>query len=45
MTWLDTPRAVAAATDVFISMVTDDALDAIALGPDGILAGIRPGSV
>jgi 3-hydroxyisobutyrate dehydrogenase-like beta-hydroxyacid dehydrogenase len=44
--WLDTPREVAAAAGIVFSMVTDDtALDAIAAGPDGLLAGIRPGAV
>lgn len=44
--WRDTPREVAAAADVVFSMVTDDdALDAITSGPDGILAGLRPGTV
>jgi len=44
--WLDTPREVAAAAGVVISMVTDDAaLDAIAAGPDGLLAGLAPGGV
>jgi 3-hydroxyisobutyrate dehydrogenase-like beta-hydroxyacid dehydrogenase len=44
--WRDTPREVAAAADVVFSMVTDDAaLAAITAGPDGILAGLRPGSV
>ncbi len=44
--WQDTPRAVAAAVDVVFSMVTDDtALGAITGGPDGILAGLRPGAV
>src|SRR5450631_2071239 len=39
--WRDTPREVAAAADVTFSMVTDDeALGAIAGGPDGILAGL-----
>jgi 3-hydroxyisobutyrate dehydrogenase-like beta-hydroxyacid dehydrogenase len=39
--WRDTPREVAAAADVIFSMVTDDeALDAIASGPHGILAGL-----
>jgi 3-hydroxyisobutyrate dehydrogenase-like beta-hydroxyacid dehydrogenase len=46
LVWRDTPREVAAAADVVISMVTDDnALAAITSGPDGILAGLRPGSV
>ncbi|HET9081820.1 MAG TPA: NAD(P)-dependent oxidoreductase [Trebonia sp.] len=44
--WRDTPREVAAAADVVISMVTDDAaLAAVTEGPDGILAGLRPGAV
>ena len=44
--WRDTPRQVAEAADVIISMVTDsDALQAVTAGPDGILAGLRPGKV
>lgn len=44
--WRDTPRDVAATVDVIFSMVTDDAaLDAVTSGPDGILAGLRPGQV
>ena len=44
--WRDTPREVAAAAQVVFSMVTDDtALAAITDGPDGILGGLRPGSV
>src|ERR687888_2463877 len=44
MRWADSPRAVAQATDVVFSMVTStDALQAIANGPDGVLAGIWPG--
>src|SRR4029434_5016059 len=39
------PRAVAEATDAVFSMVTDStALRAIALGPDGVIAGLRPGA-
>jgi len=46
MVWRDTPREVAAAGNVVFSMVTDDAaLAAITEGPDGILAGLRPGTV
>lgn len=46
MIWRDTPREVAAAADVVFSMVTDDeALAAITEGPDGILAGLRPGTL
>ena len=44
--WCDTPRKVTEAADVIISMVTDsDALQAVTGGPDGILAGLRPGKV
>ena len=46
MSWLDTPREVAAAAEVSFSMVTDDhALAEISEGDDGILAGLRPGKV
>jgi 3-hydroxyisobutyrate dehydrogenase-like beta-hydroxyacid dehydrogenase len=46
MTWLDTPRQVSAAAEVTFSMVTDDeALQAIADGPDGLLAGLAPQKV
>lgn len=44
--WRDTPREVAEAADVVFSMVSDDdALVAVASGPDGILAGLRPGAL
>jgi 3-hydroxyisobutyrate dehydrogenase-like beta-hydroxyacid dehydrogenase len=44
--WRDTPREVAAGAHVVFSMVTnDDALAAITSGPDGILAGLWPGTV
>jgi 3-hydroxyisobutyrate dehydrogenase-like beta-hydroxyacid dehydrogenase len=44
--WRDTPREVAVAADVVFSMVTDDAaLAAVTAGPDGILAGLRPGAL
>ncbi len=44
--WRATPREVAAGAQVVFSMVTDDAaLAAITSGPDGILAGLWPGSV
>ena len=40
------PRAAAEAADVVLSMVTDGAaLEAVARGPDGILAGLRRGAV
>jgi len=44
MKWADSPRAVAAASDVIFSMVTNSAaLEAIVEGPDGILPGLTPG--
>src|SRR5689334_20081793 len=46
LAWEDTPREVAASTDVVLSMVTDDAaLEAIATGPRGLLAGLGAGQV
>ena len=46
MKWGDTPRAVAEAADVVFVMVTDSpALEALADGPDGLLAGIGPGKL
>ena len=44
--WHKTPREVAAAADVVFSMVSNDAaLEAIAGGPDGILAGLGPDNI
>lgn len=46
MRWADTPRAVAEQSEIVFSIVTDaKAVKACALGPDGILAGIKPGGV
>jgi 3-hydroxyisobutyrate dehydrogenase-like beta-hydroxyacid dehydrogenase len=46
MKWADTPRGVAESADVVFSMVTDSAaLESIAYGPDGIVAGLGPGKV
>jgi 3-hydroxyisobutyrate dehydrogenase-like beta-hydroxyacid dehydrogenase len=46
MRWADTPRAVAAASDVTFSIVTDGAaVKRVALGEEGVLAGIKPGGV
>ena len=46
MRWGDTPRAVAEAADITLSMVTNTAaLKAVAEGPDGILAGLGPGKI
>src|SRR5574341_1130124 len=42
----DSPRAVAEGADVVLSCVADTvALRAVALGPDGLLAGLGPGAV
>jgi 3-hydroxyisobutyrate dehydrogenase-like beta-hydroxyacid dehydrogenase len=44
--WHDTPRDVARAAEVVVSMVTDDdALEAVMSGRDGILAGLSVGKV
>jgi 3-hydroxyisobutyrate dehydrogenase-like beta-hydroxyacid dehydrogenase len=46
MTHAATPREVAERSDLIISMVTDNAaLDAVLEGPDGVLAGLQPGSI
>ncbi|WP_067901456.1 NAD(P)-dependent oxidoreductase [Nocardia vaccinii] len=46
MIWRDTPRQVTRSVDVVFTMVSDDAaLRAVHEGPEGILAGVRPGQV
>jgi 3-hydroxyisobutyrate dehydrogenase-like beta-hydroxyacid dehydrogenase len=46
MRWAETPREVADAAEITLSMVTDTrALRAIVDGPDGILAGLRDGKL
>jgi 3-hydroxyisobutyrate dehydrogenase-like beta-hydroxyacid dehydrogenase len=46
MTLADTPREVAAGSEIVFSCVTDGAaMRAVALGNDGVIAGLRPGSV
>jgi len=46
LTPADSPRRAAADADAVFSMVTDNAaLRAVALGPDGIVAGLRRGAV
>jgi 3-hydroxyisobutyrate dehydrogenase len=46
LTLAKSPRAVAEDTDTVFSMVTDNAaLRAVGLGPDGVVAGLRPGAV
>jgi 3-hydroxyisobutyrate dehydrogenase-like beta-hydroxyacid dehydrogenase len=42
----DTPREVAENADVVFSMLTDgNAVEAVSSGPDGLIAGLRPGGV
>src|SRR6185295_18537359 len=46
MTRVASPRDAAEGADAVFTMVTDDAaLDAVTRGPQGILAGIRPGAI
>src|SRR5512137_904061 len=46
MKWGDSPRAVAQASEIVLSMVTNTAaLHAVALGDDGILAGLSQGKL
>jgi 3-hydroxyisobutyrate dehydrogenase-like beta-hydroxyacid dehydrogenase len=46
MRWADTPRQVAENADVLFSMLTDaKAVEAVASGPDGFIAGLRPQTV
>ena len=46
MRWASTPREVAAASDITLSMVTNSAaLTAIAEGPEGVLAGLGTGKI
>jgi 3-hydroxyisobutyrate dehydrogenase len=46
MTWGESPKAVARSADMIFVMVTDSAsLEAVANGPDGLLAGLRQDKV
>jgi 3-hydroxyisobutyrate dehydrogenase-like beta-hydroxyacid dehydrogenase len=46
LSWCDTPRAIAEAAElVFTSVPDDEALELVASGPDGMLAGLSPGKV
>ncbi len=46
MGWADTPAALAAGSDIVFSILTDAAaVRAVALGPDGILSGLREDAV
>ena len=43
--WADSPRALASQADVIFSSLPEPAdVEAVALGPDGLIAGIRPGA-
>jgi 3-hydroxyisobutyrate dehydrogenase-like beta-hydroxyacid dehydrogenase len=46
MRWADTPRAVAQASEIVFTIVTDAAaVKAVALGPDGIVSSLRRGGI
>jgi len=46
MAWADSPRALAAASDVVFSIVTDGpAVRAVALGVEGVISGLRAGGI
>src|SRR5690242_20759064 len=46
MRWADSPRAAAQASDIVFSIVTDAAaVRAVALGPDGVVAGLGRGNI
>ena len=46
MRWADSPRAVCAAADVILAMVTDSkAVESVFEGPDGVLVGIGAGKL
>src|SRR5260221_8635457 len=43
--WADSPRALGSQADVIFSSLPEPAdVEAVALGPDGLIAGIRPGA-
>ncbi len=43
--WAETPRALASQTDVIFSSLPEPTdVEAVALGPDGLVAGIKPGA-
>ncbi len=46
MRFADTPRAVAETSEIVFSIVTDSkALRAVAVGPDGVVSGLRQGGI
>src|SRR5216683_6669287 len=43
--WAETPRALASQADVIFSSLPEPAdVEAVALGPDGLIAGMKPGA-
>jgi 3-hydroxyisobutyrate dehydrogenase-like beta-hydroxyacid dehydrogenase len=43
--WADSPRALASQSDVIFTSLPEPAdVEAVAIGPDGLLAGIKPGT-
>ncbi|HEU4782426.1 MAG TPA: NAD(P)-dependent oxidoreductase [Ktedonobacterales bacterium] len=46
MRWANTPRDVAESAEIIFTMVTNtDALETVVQGPNGVLAGLRPGKI
>jgi 3-hydroxyisobutyrate dehydrogenase-like beta-hydroxyacid dehydrogenase len=46
MAWADSPRELAGQAELVFSIVTDsEAVRSVALGPDGIVSGLRPGGI
>jgi len=46
MLWAESPKAVAAQSDIVFCIVTDaQAVEAIALGPEGVIAGLKPDGI
>ena len=46
MHWADSPRAVAESSDVVFAIVTDGAaVEAVALGENGVISGLKPGGI
>ena len=46
MRWADSPRAVASQSEIVISILTDAAaVRAVALGENGVVAGLKPGGI
>jgi 3-hydroxyisobutyrate dehydrogenase-like beta-hydroxyacid dehydrogenase len=44
--WVDTPREVAEAADIIMtSLPTDDVLESVTTGPDGLIAGLGEGKI